>query len=259
MRVGSRAQAVATVEQFKAESVKRENESRINEQEQYLDGILSNIVSAVVTIDQHGAIKTFNASAENMFDYQEAEIVGQSIEVLFPDHIAVNILMTGNREVSASRKDGSHFPAELNVGSMTVGDGVVFIASMHDISQKKQVHTRLQESERHYRELVENAPYAIIVTQRDGIIKFANPSAVKLFRAKSADQLIGKDNLVLLHPDYQETAATQNEKVFNGQSVPLAKDKRIRVDGTEFMSESSGSHCVWNGEPSLLIGIRDHG
>ena len=31
----------------------------------------------------------------------------------------------------------------------------------------------------------------------------------------------------------------------------------FRFDGSEFISESSGSHCVWNGEAAVLIGIRD--
>ena len=54
-----------------------------------------------------------------------------------------------------------------------------------------RTETRLVESEMRYRILIERSPESVIV-QRDGLIIFANPAAIKMFGATSTKDLIGK-------------------------------------------------------------------
>lgn len=165
MRVASRAQAIASVEQIKSEALKLESSRRISEKEQFLNGILENIADAVVTIDHLGIIETFNASAEKMFGYSSADAIGQNVKLLMPepyrgDHDGnlrsynqtgkSKILNVGPREVSARRNDGSLFPMEINIGEMKIGGRVIFIGSMRDISLRKQSEDALAEIEARY-------------------------------------------------------------------------------------------------------------
>ena len=128
---------------------------------------------------------------------------------------------------------------------------------MRDVTEQIRARELLLESEKRYRDVIENAPYAVVVTRQDGIMEFANQTAVQLFRAESAEQFVGKNNLILMHPDHHGNADSRRQQILGGCQMPFVERKRIRFDGTEFMSESSGSLCTWKGEPGVLIGIRD--
>jgi len=217
-------------------------------------------------------VQSFNPASTDMFGYQPDEVIGRNVSMLMPnqdrdqhDGYLENYRQTGKgkilgigvREIIARHKNGHEFPAELSVGELILGDKRVFIVSMRDITDKKAAGQEIRENEEHYRQVIENAPYAIIVTTRDGAMQFANQAAVDLFGAASADQFMGKDNLILLHPDHHASAMLRRDKILKEQPQNFVARTRIRFDGSEFVNESSASHCVWNGEAAVLIGIRD--
>ena len=117
--------------------------------------------------------------------------------------------------------------------------------------------SRREHREKLFRDVIDNAAYATIVTQQNGVMVYANQTAVELFRANSADQFVGKDHLILLHPDHHEYTMLRRGKILGGRAQPFFERRRIRFDGTEFTGESSGSMCTWNGETGVLIVIRD--
>jgi PAS domain S-box-containing protein len=68
-----------------------------------------------------------------------------------------------------------------------------------EITERKKMHEALQESERNYRDLVENASSIIIRWNPDGEITFFNKYA-QLFFGYSQDEIIGR-NVTLLIPE----------------------------------------------------------
>jgi PAS domain S-box-containing protein len=253
-------------------SARAELQISLDAEQQHREGILNSVADAVVTIDEHGLVQSFNPASIDMFGYQADEVIGKNVCMLMPnpdrdkhDGYIENyretgrgkILGVGVREITALHKDGHEIPAELSVGELIIGGQRIFIGSMRDITERKLADQTNRESEERYRQVIENAPYAIIVTTWDGIMQFANQAAVDLFGADSADQFIGKDNLILLHPDHHANAMTRRDTILQGRILNFVERKRFRFDGSEFISESSGSHCVWNDESAVLIGIRD--
>lgn len=73
-----------------------------------------------------------------------------------------------------------------------------------DITERKLAEQAVHESEERYRGLVELSPDAILIN-RNNRFAFANPAALRLFGASSAEQLLGKSPFDLFHPDYHET------------------------------------------------------
>ena len=51
---------------------------------EHLQVILDHIKDVVLTVDEDGLIRTFNPTGERVFGYDEAEVVGQRIDVLLP-------------------------------------------------------------------------------------------------------------------------------------------------------------------------------
>ena len=132
----------------------------LTDSEGRLQSILDNAVDGIVTIDQAGHIRSFNRSAEAMFGYLRAEVLGRNVGILMtPDdgarhdgHIRrymetgkSGIIGVGPREVEGKRKDGSTFPLELAVGEVKDRGERLFVGALRDITQRKVVEHEAAE------------------------------------------------------------------------------------------------------------------
>ena len=59
-------------------------ERALRRSEDYVRSIVNTAVDAIITINRHGTIETFNLAAEKMFGYTAAEVVGQNVRLLMP-------------------------------------------------------------------------------------------------------------------------------------------------------------------------------
>ncbi len=114
----------------------------------------------------------------------------------------------------------------------------------------------LRGSEERYRTLIEFAPDAIVV-HRGGEIAYANPAAFSLYGAASADQLIGRRILDLVHPDDRPLAAERMEVVRAAGVTPLRRMRIIRADGSLADVESTTVAIQYRGAPAVLAMVRD--
>ena len=122
--------------------------------------VIDAAVDGIIVIDSHGGIEVFNAAAQRMFGYTEAEAVGQNVSLLMPepdhsqhDRYLANHLATGEkkiigigRAVTGRRKDGQTFPLHLSVGKMTIEGEPHFTGILHDLSSRADLEDRLREA-----------------------------------------------------------------------------------------------------------------
>jgi PAS domain S-box-containing protein len=113
--------------------------------------VLETAVDAILTIDGRGLVLSFNPAAERIFGYRADEVIGRNVTMLMPepyrsehDGYLERYHRTGERriigigrEVTALRKDGSTFPADLSVGEADVG-GKLYTGILRDISDRKE-------------------------------------------------------------------------------------------------------------------------
>ena len=126
-----------------------------------------------------------------------------------------------------------------------------------DTTDQKRAEDLLRGSEARYRQLIETSPDAILVTLQDRTVAFVNSAAIELFGAESADQLVGRNMLDLVHPDHRESVNGRRAEVLAGKLPPFAERRRLRLDGSEFLTESRGVPITWDGDSAVLIAIRD--
>lgn len=127
--------------------------------EAQLRSILKTAPDAMVVIDETGCICAFSASAETMFGYTTAEVLGRDVCMLMSErdaamhkqHLA-RYLATGERQiigmerrVQGLHKNGTLFPLNLSIGESDAGGKSLFTAFMHDLSQQEDSELRLQE------------------------------------------------------------------------------------------------------------------
>lgn len=129
------------------------------EREAHLRSIFDTAPEALIVIDERGLVQAFSASAERMFGWEAAEVLGRDINMLMPapfrgEHKGYidRYLATGERRiigigriVVGERKDGSTFPAELAVGEVRSERGRFFTGFIRDVSERQETQARLQE------------------------------------------------------------------------------------------------------------------
>jgi two-component system, LuxR family, sensor kinase FixL len=127
--------------------------------EAQVQSILDTIPDAMVVISERGTIQSFSATAERLFGYAAAEVVGKNVKMLMPppyrdshDDYLGRYLRTGERRiigigrvVVGERKDGSTFPMELAVGEMRVRNERFFTGFIRDLTERQETEARLQE------------------------------------------------------------------------------------------------------------------
>ena len=123
----------------------------------YLQSIIDTVPDAMIVIDHCGKILSFSRTAERMFGYFSSEVVGENISILMPspdreahDGYLSHYLETGEkrvigigRAVIARRRDGTIFPADLEVGETSIGGKPVFTGFLHDLSESSETRRKL--------------------------------------------------------------------------------------------------------------------
>jgi two-component system, cell cycle sensor histidine kinase and response regulator CckA len=120
----------------------------------FTQAILDTAGEAIVSLDRHGIVRSFNKAAERMFGWTAADIVGGHVGRLMPrpentrrdDHLSPYLAVGGPalaraRKVVGLRQDGTRFPLDLSVSQFDGDEGPQFTWILRDMSE----HTRLQE------------------------------------------------------------------------------------------------------------------
>ena len=136
-------------------------ERKIWESERTTRLIIENAQDAFVSMDAQGRVTGWNIKAEMIFGWYRKDVLGMPLlDVLFPENMRtfffqeIQAFLNGQRgnlvnnrvETTLLRKDGSHFPAELAMFPVTVGSVYTLCGFVQDISDRKLVEQRLQQT-----------------------------------------------------------------------------------------------------------------
>jgi PAS domain S-box-containing protein len=166
---------------------------------------LETAVEAIITISESGIVESFNKTAERMFGYVEAEVVGHNIRLLMPqpysdehDQYLANYLRTGQkkiigigREAFGRRKDGTVFPIQLAVSEVVLDGGRFFTGFIQDITAKREADVAL----RHKHEELLSTQHKLIQSERlaaigEAMTRLAHESRNALQRSQICLELL---------------------------------------------------------------------
>jgi len=115
--------------------------------------MVSTSLDAILVIDDDGIVLDFNGAAETLFGYRREEVVGKRMsDFIIPEHLRSaheagmkryretgekRVAGGGQLELEAVRRSGEVFPVEVSIDSARSDDGVIFIAYLRDISERK--------------------------------------------------------------------------------------------------------------------------
>ncbi|MDP1745556.1 MAG: PAS domain S-box protein, partial [Bacteroidota bacterium] len=148
-------------------------------------------------------------------------------------------------------------------GIVTFQDGkpVKMKGSMMDVSQNYLLNQQLKESEKTFRQLIQNAPDAVIVIDNSSKILLWNPKAEAIFGWKM-DEIIGENFVETIIPiqDIESHTNGNFSLKLTGQQNLLNKTIEITAinkEGKEFFIALSIASSLWNGKQVFISFIRN--
>lgn len=128
--------------------------------------------------------------------------------------------------------------------------GIVYHGILSDITQKKHLEARQIDTEQRYRDLVEKLPLALVI-HANGKVKYVNAMAAKMMGAESPEQMLGRDVVNFVHPDYRLFVHERVTRILAGEYLPPAEEKYVGLDGRVIDVHASCYPYVYMGEPAV--------
>lgn len=115
--------------------------------------------SGMLAVDSSGRIVLVNAEVERIFGWSRAELLGQRVEVLVPEHLGARHTehrkhydaepssrrMGAGRELAGRRRDGSEVPIEIGLSVVETSSGRLVLSTIVDVTQRRLLEERLRQ------------------------------------------------------------------------------------------------------------------
>src|SRR4030043_23378 len=202
---------------FRDITERKKSEDAMRESERKYRDLYDNASDMYHSLDKDGIIIDCNETEAKMLGYKKEEMIGRPVNDFFtegsgrlfkkdfPRLNEENKLINIEREFV--RKDGTVLPAMLNVFTEYDENGEFVKARTisRDITALIQAENALRDSEKKYRNLVDNALVGIYKTNLKGDILYANKALVEMLEFDSLEEMMSVNVLTTYKsPDDRE-------------------------------------------------------
>ncbi|MFH2056944.1 MAG: PAS domain S-box protein, partial [bacterium] len=220
-------------------------EEELSASEEKFKTIAESSPDAIFVADRQGNYVYTNRTASELLGYSTEELATMSIvDVSRQDQIEetkksfAELLAMGKMfvEIDLVRADGSVFPADLN--AVVLPNNLIY-GSCRDITGRKQVERKLQESEERFKSIVTSSFLSIAMVNLEGRVTLANRAAAELHGYPTPELMIGLPIAELCaDAAFGSVAELQQRLLEEGPVQPIRIELRRR-DGTTFPAEMS--------------------
>jgi hemerythrin-like metal-binding protein/PAS domain S-box-containing protein len=161
-------------------------------------------------------------------------------------------------EWNITRKDGDIRCVQIfTTVCANDADGAHVLAVMHDITERKKIEAKLIASESHLRTIIDTEPECIKIVSAEGQLLQMNPAGLAIVEADSLEQVLGKQVIELIAPEFRPAFAEMHQRVISGETMTL----EFEVQGIKGRRRWLDTHAVpmtlANGEVVQLAVTRD--
>lgn len=216
-------------------------------------------MEGLVVVNAKGIITNTNPGLNEMFGYEEHELINQSLEILLPDAVKASHEKNVNQyfhhpskrsmgsgiSLRGQRKDGVVFPIEVSLNHFVIDGEPMAMGLVSDITirdniqqqlkntneyleeQVKERTKHLEESQRLYKAIARNFPNGTIsVIDQD--FNYIFTEGQQLYkRGITSEHLIGSNYIERLNPKIQKDIEDHLKTVLHGEEVSF----EVTLDG----------------------------
>ncbi len=204
--------------------------------------ILDMAADGILTVDEGGAIHSFNAAATRIFGRSAADVIGEHISMLIPPLRAGLFLpapsrwgavaQTGRREIEGRRADGTPFPLDVSVNVGEVGLSRTFTVIIRDLTAAKQAEEALNHERNLLRCLLDNVPDRIYFKDAQSRFIRINRALADQFGLKDPVEAAGKSDFDFFTAEHAAPAFRDEQGVMNsGRGIIGIEEKETWADG----------------------------
>lgn len=257
--------AAANAELQKEISERRRAEETLRQTNRTLETLIQSSPLAIILLDGKNRVQLWNAAAERMFGWREAELLGQPLplndeqeredfstlhEVVMQGvPFSVMELRTHNREGAAIDISISAAPVRDVAGCIS---GIM--AVMNDVTERRHAEDQLRESEERYRDLFENATDLIQSVAPDGHLLYVNYAWLETlgYQEEEIPHLTMWD---IIDPVHHEQCGAALHAVMSGEALDHIETIFVTRDGRRITVEGSINCKFANDQPVSTRGI----
>jgi len=220
---------------------------------------------AICICDENGKIIYSNRSMNELFGYDNGELIGKYPSVLNagpePELVTQKINETTERqgfwegEISNKKKDGTGFTSYARISALRGEDNKItnFLSTQHDITESKRIKEEIKRVQERFRGIYFSSKDAIAFASLDGMLLDVNESYCMLTQYTRTELLAGRKYQDLTPKEYHEYESIRVERIIRTGKAEEYEKEYIRKDG--FRVPISLTTFVVRGELGQPIGV----
>ncbi|MCJ7748353.1 MAG: PAS domain S-box protein, partial [Desulfobacterales bacterium] len=215
-------------------SDRKRAEKTLQSSEANLRKIIEKNADGIVIVDKDGLVRYVNPAAEALFGCKAEELIGELFG--FP------LTASEATEIDIIRRDGGGTRvAEMRMVEMEWEEKNAYLASVHDITERKRAEEALRKSEERYRTILETIEEGYFEVDIGGNFTFFNGSLSRLL-GYSRDEMMGMNNRQYTDKENAQKLYQAFNRVYRtGEPAKGFDWEIIRKDGTKRNIETSVS------------------
>ncbi len=230
---------------------------RLGDQESQMRAVVDTAAEGIVVVNEHGAIDTFNAAAEQLFGYAAQEIRGRPLGWLLPECVTgAGAPLPAARELETYgvRRTGQTAPMAVRSSELHISGRRMITLMVADISVRKAAEDELLKAEKRYRDLVETAHDLVWSVDPEGRWSYLN-SASKNIYGLEPEQMVGRSISEFHAPEYAQSDAAMLADTLTGKEMVQYETVHIDSQGKpHHLSFSAKAHLDANGQVTRISG-----
>jgi PAS domain S-box-containing protein len=215
--------------------------------------VIDNMADMMIVEDSNGRIVDLNRSAVTFIGMEEKDIIGKEIADILPGLGQESAEYAEGPVLLRNSNGERHF--DHNRMRLNGADHAGVVHLLHDMTERIRTERLLQESERISRELLEGAPFSVVIVDlEEGKASFANRRAAELFNISLED--LGGYSL----PEFYSNIDDRLKLYAQVQQRGPVQDMEVRMrdaNGKEFWALMSARLVEFNRRPSLFVAVND--
>jgi PAS domain S-box-containing protein len=234
-----------------------------------VSAVHAQVIDAIVTIDETGAIRSFNPAAERIFGYRATEMIGTQAALLVDQGGAgLDLLIASatsrvqqqappaSTELVCRRQDGMPLIMGVSISEILLERKPEFLLIMRDITKRKRMEEALRDSELRFKEIFHQSEDAIIFFRRGSCeILELNAKAERTF-GYSSEELQRGGVALIAGPEEIEPLCAAISGITEGNRVKREFSCR-RKDQSSIMVSLRGKVMLLQDGPVTYCTLRD--